>query len=452
MQLALNIAIIGGGASGLAVLLHLVEKATIPLHISLIEKSGTIGKGTAFGTSSPAHPLNVVANQMGVFAERPDDFYKWLQSHGHHVEPQSYLPRMLYAEYLQDTFQKALKEAAKKGISIEIVQDEAVDVRDGFTIVCRTGKLVPADSIVLAISVPSVKALPFENEQLLRHPRYISNIWGSKLPDAIQTIVMIGSGLTSIDILLQQHKGGYRGKLVILSHSGTFPHAHKDLGAFPPLKQYAINPYPDTCRKLLAQFRNDWKTLQASGHDWRQLIDAVRPHIRQIWKKLPIHEKKQFIRRLFPVWNRHRHRMSPSSKIVVDQLHQEGRLELLTASVKDVIPNNDGTLLVRFIHSGKENEIRADAVINCSGPQYQIAKNGNGLIKALIQKGLIEPDSLGIGLKITEGECLAGKGNGKIFALGALLFGEYLETTAVPEIRQQANSIADAILRKYIHR
>lgn len=53
-----------------------------------------------------------------------------------------------------------------------------------------------------------------------------------------------------------------------------------------------------------------------------------------------------------------------------------------------------------------------------------------------------------MGLKIENKEILGGT-QGKIFALGSLLFGEKFETTAVPEIREQALSIATTIIEDF---
>lgn len=466
-----SVAIIGGGFSGLAVLLHLVEKSQNPLHIYFIEKTSNLCKGVAFGTESLHHPLNVVANQMGAFANKPDDFYVWLKTHKDlwihqhaslknlEISPKSFFPRKVFALYLQDLFQRSLKQAKEKKITVDVIRDEIVDIQKmtstKFQLASTSGKVLVVDFVVLAVGIPAVKTFSFESAALLNNPHYTHNCWNPH-PNSLfkqrqfhndQEVILIGSGLTAIDTLFELRSIGYQGKLKIISPSGKFPHPHSDVIGNPSLKGYHI-PTFENCLSLFKAFRGDWEKLQKAGHDWRQVVDALRPFTQKLWHSMPLSQKEQFMRRLFPIWNRHRHRMTPESYNMVNRLLLEGRLQIIPGRVDKVFEGPDKKLVVQYVSSKTSllEHIAADDVINCSGPQYARGNEDSSLIKTLLQNKLIQKDDLGLGLKIHSKQAVAGKGDGRIFTLGGLLFGELLETTAVPEIRVQADMIADMIL------
>lgn len=198
--------------------------------------------------------------------------------------------------------------------------------------------------------------------------------------------------------------------------------------------------------------RNEIASAQKNGNDWRQVINELRPHIPKLWYSWPLFEKKQFLRHLFWLWNIHRHRMSPASASAIAYFKQELRLNICPGIVKSVnpTPDNKGLEIQYFSKkSGKVESLTADYVINCAGPDYNIAKRKDVLVQSILNKQLLLPDDLSFGFKLAQDDLdldLAGKAQGKIFALGALLFGEKLETTAVPEIRQQAFALAKRIL------
>jgi uncharacterized NAD(P)/FAD-binding protein YdhS len=67
----------------------------------------------------------------------------------------------------------------------------------------------------------------------------------------------------------------------------------------------------------------------------------------------------------------------------------------------------------------------------------------------MLQAGLARLDPVGIGLDTDAGGALidrAGRLHENLFAMGPLLKGSLWETTAVPEIRMQAQVLADQLL------
>ncbi|WP_039955255.1 FAD/NAD(P)-binding protein, partial [Xanthomonas graminis] len=97
-----DIAIVGGGAAGTLVALHLLQRATRALRLQLIEPQAALAQGVAYATPCAEHLLNVPAGRMSAFAEWPDDFLDWLQQQAlYPALPQAYVQRRHYADYLR---------------------------------------------------------------------------------------------------------------------------------------------------------------------------------------------------------------------------------------------------------------------------------------------------------------------------------------------------------------
>ena len=67
-------------------------------------------------------------------------------------------------------------------------------------------------------------------------------------------------------------------------------------------------------------------------------------------------------------------------------------------------------------------------------------------MRSLLDHGAAHPDHLGIGLEVDEHSRVAG--DERLWALGPLTKGRYWEIIAVPDIREQASSVAEDIARE----
>jgi uncharacterized NAD(P)/FAD-binding protein YdhS len=95
--------------------------------------------------------------------------------------------------------------------------------------------------------------------------------------------------------------------------------------------------------------------------------------------------------------------------------------------------------------SGQESTLRVDRIVNCTGPEADFRKVQDPLTRSLVSQGLARPDALSLGLDVDEDGALldnAGIPSQTIFAMGPLRKGRLWETTAVPEIRVQAKTLA----------
>ena len=102
-----DVAIVGGGASGTLVAVQLLRQAPGPWRIALIERSGALARGLAYGPAEPCHLLNVPAGGMSAFPDDAGHFVRWTGA-----APEAFLPRGLYGTYLEKLLTEAHARAA----------------------------------------------------------------------------------------------------------------------------------------------------------------------------------------------------------------------------------------------------------------------------------------------------------------------------------------------------
>jgi uncharacterized NAD(P)/FAD-binding protein YdhS len=73
-----TIIIIGGGASGVLLALHLLRGPDRRFEVTIIERRAELGAGVAYATNHPDHLLNVRASNMSAFPDDPGHFVRWL--------------------------------------------------------------------------------------------------------------------------------------------------------------------------------------------------------------------------------------------------------------------------------------------------------------------------------------------------------------------------------------
>jgi uncharacterized NAD(P)/FAD-binding protein YdhS len=99
----LRVVVIGGGASGALVAIHLATAArTHPLCVTVLEPAAVLGRGVAYGTTDERHLLNVAARGMSALPADPDHFRRWAGA-----DALDYLPRAAYAAYLGASLDEA---------------------------------------------------------------------------------------------------------------------------------------------------------------------------------------------------------------------------------------------------------------------------------------------------------------------------------------------------------
>ena len=97
-----------------------------------------------------------------------------------------------------------------------------------------------------------------------------------------------------------------------------------------------------------------------------------------------------------------------------------------------------------------EKRLHAHRVINCTGSETDCRRIDDSLITSLFVQGLARPDPLFLGLDVDRNGALIdyqGRPSLSLFTIGPTRKAHLWETTAVPEIRQQAEQLALHLLK-----
>jgi uncharacterized NAD(P)/FAD-binding protein YdhS len=106
---------------------------------------------------------------------------------------------------------------------------------------------------------------------------------------------------------------------------------------------------------------------------------------------------------------------------------------------------------VRIDYGGSSAGLAVGWLVNCTGPASDITATAHPLLRQLLDAGLARPDPLRLGLDTGPRGAVRdalGRPASDIFALGPLLRGSRYETTAIPEIRDQAVALAGHLLAR----
>lgn len=452
----LRIAVIGGGFSGTMTAVQVLRRARAPLELHIIERKPPLGRGVAYGTRYGSHLLNVPAAKMSALPSDPNHFLRWLESHTEllngPVLPTTFAPRKAYGAYVQSLLAEAEAQAPVE-VQVTHWTDEAIDldIMDSRAVVnLESGNSIEVDKVVLAIGNFPPGHPPLADRTIFASERYIGDPWGKGNMNVIQaedTVLLIGSGLTALDLTLGMCERGFEGKVHMLSRRAQLPQRHKMAEPYPP---YLSEELPKTVRALVRIVRRELAKATAQGIDWRPVLDALRPRSQEIWQSFSLAEQKRFIRHVRPYWEVHRHRMPQDAAAMADQMLAEGRLSMHGGRLLSM-EEKEGKVEVRFRTKGstQENVLLVDRIINCTGPECDYRRMRHPLIASLLGQGLVRPDDLALGLDTNRAGALLnadGSTSELLFTLGPLRKGSLWETTAVPEIRVQAEELARTLL------
>ncbi|MEO7654056.1 MAG: FAD/NAD(P)-binding protein [Sphingomicrobium sp.] len=429
------VAIIGGGFSGTVLGAQLARRGIGSI---VIEGGGRAGRGTAYSTAEPAHLLNIPAERMSAWPSEPDDFTKLFEAQG--GSGHDFAERRLYGSYLS----AILDEAVASG-HVRIVNAAALAAkREGGTwhLALDDGTRVEAGSLTLAIGNQEPEALKgFEHVG----ERFVANPWGeaaaraiAALADSGQDALIIGTGLTMVDLALSLDAAGHRGRIIAMSRRGQLPRS----SVFSDAPKLEVGVDELTLGDLRSLAR--WLRERSAHSGWRNAVDSLRPHSHRIWGSLNIDQQRRFMRHARAWWDVHRHRLAPQVGATIARMIGEGRLEIMSARLVAVEDREDG-FNVRYRRRGgsEVGELEAGFAFNSTGPLHAISHTGDPLLRSLMESGVARPDALDIGVLVDERSRVCG--SERLWALGALSKGRYWEIIAVPDIRGQVAAVAEDI-------
>lgn len=443
-HVTLPVVVIGGGATGALAAIQLARALPAAARpVMVVEPSPAIGRGVAYSTQDPRHLLNVRVSNMSAFADDPDHFCRWLQENGVALgvgEPTRFcfIPRAVYGAYIEALSRRALVDG-----HIAHLRDRCIDLRedaDGVRVVLEHAAPLPASQVVLATgndAKPGIRDIPAVPP------------WSPDSLDGLPAdgdVLVIGTGLTMIDMVLSLNRRGHRGQVVALSRRGLRTHVHQPVPPF-ILPREAV-PFGAPLSHLLRWLRAEARRAP----DWRCAVDALRPHTRTLWRAMDTAQKRRFLRHARSWWDIHRHRAAPVAAELIANLIAAGRLRIVAARLLAAEERADG-LHVTWRARGKDVPQTGlfARLIDCSGLADDPMRSTNPLLRSLLARGAVRPDPLGIGFDITEDFRLVGQdgqASARIRAIGPLARAAFWESIAIPDIRLQCSDLARLLAAK----
>jgi len=437
-----TVAVVGAGFSGLLTALRLLLTPDGP-RVVLIEKGPRFGRGAAYATGNPDHLLNVRATNMSALVEQPNHFLDWLGAVGVAAPDQVFVTRDRYGQYLQSLLREATADRTSSRLALE--HDEVVAVTrdaDRWRLSLAMGRSLTADAVVLALGNLPPPPPAGLDPALARSERYVSDPWAWSAPREWGggEVLILGTGLTAVDIALSIDAAQPRTAMTALSRHGLLPRIHGEASPAAALGGAPAGP-PEA---VLAEVR------RRAEIDWRGAVDGLRPHVQALWRGWSVSERRRFLRHLAAWWNIHRHRLAPQVAARIDALRQSGRLTVAAGRIERLTPLADGVEVV-WTPRGETTprSRRAAQVINCIGPRGDLAHADNPLIASLLAAGLVRADACRLGVDVDARSRVVGASGepaDSLFAVGPLTRGQFYEITSVPDIRLQAADCADTIV------
>lgn len=434
-----HIAIVGAGFSGLLSAIHLLRLAP-RARVSLIERRPVFGVGAAYDTGNPTHLLNVRLDNMSAFPDRPRHLADWLADQPRWEAQDGFITRGTYGRYLRALLEDAVREAPDR---LALVPGEARAIRrvgDRWRLEIEGASPLDADAVILALGNLEPAALSGVDPALRASGAYVENPWSldPARVEAARDVLLIGAGLTMVDCALALRRPSRR--FTALSRHGLLPRAHASAAPAPFTGDFEGDP-----ATILAQVR-----AATRDHDWRAVFDRLRHQARPLWRGWTPAQRGRFLRHLRPLWDVHRHRLSPGAARQVDGMIASGELAVQAGKLASAALQADG-VHAAWRPRGRRRAIRGrfDLVINCTGPLGEIGRSAERLVADLLAQGLAAPDPLGLGARVDDIGGLIGRQGPTpgLYAIGPLTRGAYWEITAVPDLRGQAQDLAAAVVR-----
>jgi len=450
-----RIAIIGGGAAGSAVVGEFLRRADrAGIELVWLAGRGVPGRGVAYATQNDQHLLNVRAANMGLFADDAGALMRFLAERQSTARPSDFIPRALFGEYVESTLLELL--SAARNISVEIRSAEAVGLDErasgGYVVRSDEGEELRVDGAVLAIGALPPVPMAAVDARSLAGGCYLRDPWQRpQLERAPERMVVLGSGLTAIDVILSAAEAWPSARIVTLSRHGRLPGVHRaEPGAPYPHQGELIEEMrarPDV-RRWMRLVR---EAVQLDRADWRAVVDGLRPATVELWRSLDLRQRRRFLRHVRWVWEVARHRMPCQTSLAIRQLMKQGRLTVLAGRVRRVEGLSPLTVTYRQRSTGTTRVVTTDIAIQATGLQTAVQRTSHLLLRQLFQSGLVKADPLGLGVEAdVDGRPLRGDGTAApgLRVIGTLLRGSLWECTAVPEIRTIAANLVRELLNE----
>ncbi|WP_316784535.1 FAD/NAD(P)-binding protein [Streptomyces sasae] len=493
MSRGISIGVVGGGAAAVCLVDALARADGLPGELVVFEPTPHVWRGRAYQVDTEILRVNATPEDMSVREGDGAHFRRWLATRagasttGQDADFRSaaYFPaRSLYGAYLEDSARAGLGELRRRGWRVSVLGETVTAARRmPHQVLLSTGhgRKRCFDHVVLAVGaggpqdVCGLRGAP----GFLAEPYPLSTTLRTLADD--DHVVVIGSGLTCVDIVLAIAARGHRGPVSVVSRAGVLPAVRQrprslDLRHLTPQRLMAVAAasggltVDDVWGVARAEFREAGAAVhtvvdEIAGVRRDSAVDRLRRHLGAVdspdlalrllqhaipsagptlWSLLREEEKGRILRR-------HRRTvmslccpMPPSSAAVLLALAESGQLEVL-AGLRGIRSRAAGGFEVEIAGRAR---FGADKVVNATSASPEcFAADARPLMSSLIRDRAVGRHPHG-GLQLEPGSGRLvhdGIADRRLYALGSVAAGAQFFTFGIPVLVDQSRRIVAAL-------
>jgi uncharacterized NAD(P)/FAD-binding protein YdhS len=451
--------IIGGGYSGAALAIRLLERRRKHLRIVIAEPRHALGQGQAYSSTDNAQLMNGPAGNFSIHPDEQRHLADWVERnasrHDIVIPPDGagglFIPRGVFGHYVQEELQKSV-DKLDATVTFEHWQSQVIRMdrrAGGFSAAFSDGRSLHADLVVLATGVFPLDLDPAL--ALLADDQRLATPWDAERLDCLRTardILIVGASLSMVDTVASLEARGFTGRYQVISRRGHLIQPVRAAGD--PVDIVDAGALPRSTRELLALVIKARRKLLSGGRDWQVIPLSLRPFILPLWQSATTTERLRFTRHLRALWDVTVHRAAPPSFAAVERAIQAGRFKARAARLVSARPNDDQIEVVLRPRGKNETvTIHVDGIVDARGHQeHDWAKISAPLVRQLLQNGLVHRHDTGFGIDATtDGRVIAddGTAHGNLFAIGHPLRGVAWESSSLTELRAQAQALSEKL-------
>ena len=496
-----SVAIIGMGFAGTWLEIYVIDQSKIDLTIYEIEShEGRRGGGIAYGECDAAHQVNLSPSRQYGPHDDDRDYIDWLNSSDRANWPEPFktsaagrvfgpgsgeYPRSLFKLYSTDRLNQAKARATERGLKISCVpiMAEAVAIDESgkravidlsamrntcgnplhvMNLDNGVGNKVVTDVWVAASGHGPAIVPPFMRNRAASE-RVALDPWCPMVAkrmaqrDQSESILYVGTGMTTYDLIMMDEARGHSGKAVMASRHADMHHVYAEGQVYQPVPVETPDAFASatTADELLRGKAGSYvgaldvyRRLTSPTADGGQGLSSEhvllgwQHHIPQILSRLPDVEIAKLFREKTPL-NTRAIGIAPNVGKAMDRAFARG-LEIWAADIHDMEERPDGIyvhLTRRETSPGTREVVRFDRVYSGLGManDFNYIKDKSPLWENIIEKnGFTTPHRFG-GVMAEPGGKLPGSRCG--YVIGMPLTGMRIERGFAPTISGAVVSI-----------